>query len=257
MLRHGLRAAGCLSRIWPIVESVQRHLGRDETVWGLKYSPERLLGCELYFYNNADNPPGHPMAVTKLVEVLAPHVRVDSVLDESIPYFMCSVDFDVDDPQAGADDGFRIYVGTRETGRTPAGFSYRVKGDVLSAQNHYAFYYADRPEDLADVRGRLASSPRAGSEAHHRELLPEYLLPCRTVCYAVKPGHDGLYFSRVTTAQLTAFLSRHLEGPLKDLLSTHADEFAHLRWDLGFDYCIARDSDEPLRLPKMGVYGVV
>lgn len=253
-LRHGLRAAGLLDATWPVIEALRAHLGADQTVWGLKYTP-RGVSTELYFYNNRNNPPGHPMSTTRLAEVLRPYVRAEPVPDESRGYFMCSIELDAPSLARGESEGFRVYFGSGDKVRTPCGLSYRVRAARYELENHYAFYYADRPDEMRDLRARIAAAPRAGS-VHEAALLPESMFPCRTVCYAVKPRHDGLYFSRVTTAQLRSFLKEHSPGPLLDLLDAHADGFSHLRWDVGYDFELGARISGPLRFDKIGVYGV-
>jgi len=254
--RHGLRAAGQLEALWPLVERVRAHLGPEQTVWGLKYTPAGVR-TELYFYNNRNNPPGHPMQVGTLARVLEGQARFDSRLDESLPYFMCSLELDAAALAADTPLQFCVYVGSGDQKRTPSGFSYRVCGSEFRLENHYAFYYAARPDELADARARLTHSTRAGGPDHWRQLVPDYLTACRTICYAIKPRHDGLYFSRLSTDQLAQFLAEHLPEPFASLLDSHAGDLAHLRWDLGYDFCIPRDSTQPLTLDKIGIYGVL
>jgi hypothetical protein len=253
--RSTLRHAGQLEATWPLVEALKAHLGPDSTVWGIKYGP-RGVSSELYFYNNRGNPAGHPMQVTTLSRVLAPFIELEGAVDESLPYFMCSIGLDADVLARRRAEPFRIYLGTGERARTPGGFSYRLNQGSGVLENHYAFYYANKEADLADVRQRVAFSARAGGKAALPLLMPDYLLDCRTVCYAVKPDYDGLYFSRIRSAQLLRFLAEHLPGVLHDVLAGAASDFAQLLWDLGFDFRRNPESALPV-IEKIGVYGVV
>jgi hypothetical protein len=250
-----LRHAAQLEATWPLVEALRAHLGPDNTVWGIKYGP-RGVSSELYFYNNRANPAGHPMQVGTLARVLAPFIDIAGTVDETLPYFMCSIGLDVDVLVRRRPEPFRIYLGTGERGRTASGFSFRATQGSGVLENHYAFYYANQEKDLADARQRISHSPRAGGKAALAALMPDYLLDCRTVCYSVKPDYDGLYFSRLRTEQLLRFLAEHLPGTLHDVLSSAGSGFAHLLWDLGFDFRGGAAGQTPA-IEKIGVYGVV
>ena len=215
----------------------------------------RSVSSELYFYNNSGNPPGHPMQVSTLTRVLEPFIDIEGSVDETLPYFMCSIGLDDDVLARRRAEPFRIYLGTGERGRTASGFSFRANQGSGVLENHYAFYYAAKAQDLTDARQRLSNSPRAGDKSALPLLMPDYLLDCRTVCYAIKPDYDGLYFSRIGTEQLLRFLAEHLPGALHDVLSAAASDFAHLLWDLGFDFRRPASSKQP-SIEKIGVYGI-
>ena len=50
-------------------------------------------------------------------------------------------------------------------------------------------------------------------------------------------------------------VSRHGHAPLAALLREHERDFAHLVWDLGFDFCAA-PSAESLTIDKLGIHGI-
>lgn len=233
---------------WPILDALRRAPGPDETVWGLKLGPAGF-SVELYFYNFTANAPGNPASATTIANTLAEHLRFPTPVDERLPYFMCSFELDQRALITGEAPAWRLYFGSGDRGRTQCGFSYRVEPAGLVAENHYWFYKMAEPADKDDIHRRVAASPRAGAG-----LLPEALLDCYTACYAVKPNADGLYFSRISTAQLADWLGeRH--PALAALLRAEADRFAHLRWDLGFDFR-ARPGEAP-RIDKFAIHGVV
>ncbi|MEQ9319059.1 MAG: hypothetical protein RIF41_07855 [Polyangiaceae bacterium] len=254
LLRAMLRERGMLDGALPVIGALQEALGRDETVWGAKYGPSGF-SVELYFYNFTQNEAGNPKSVTALKEALAPSLRFGSALDESKPYFMCS--FEISEESLARGDGghFRIYCRTGDEARREAGFSYRVEGSELVLENHYWFYEAAKTEELEDAVRRVVASPRSGAKPCWSVLLPKYLRECHTICYAVKPRHDSLYYSRIRTGQLARFLSRHGHAPLAALLREHERDFAHLVWDLGFDFCAA-PSAESLTIDKLGIHGI-
>jgi hypothetical protein len=255
LLRHGLRASGLLEAAWPVCEALRRHLGPDETVWGLKEGPEGVT-LELYFYNFDENASGNPKSVTALSRALAPLLRFDSHADERLSYFMCS--FEIDAAALARHDGgsFRLYFGSGDRERRACGFSYRLRESELELENHYWFYKGDRPAEVEDAVRRVAASPRSGTRSAWRTLLPRYLRECFTICYAVKPKSDALYYARIDSGQLGRFLERHRPGALSAALRAHADDFAHLSWDLGFDFAAA-PSAETMVIHKLGVHGVL
>ena len=248
--RWALRKQGIVEAAWPAVEALRTHLGPDQTVWGVKWGPGGFTS-ELYFYNNRLNPPGHPMQVTTLTRVLRPWLAIDTVMDESLPYFMCSIDLDA--PSLASDAvGWHVYLGSGDKNRVQCGFSYLVHGHHHTLENHYWFYSPET--QLDDVKGRLHNSPRFINPAFER-LIPSYLLDCNTICVAVKPRHDCIYTARITTAQTRRFLEENGVDELAQLFSEHADDFAHLRWDLGYD--VRLDDDGKELIEKVGVYGVL
>ena len=99
---------------------------------------------------------------------------------------------------------------------------------------------------------------RSGGKKAWALLLPKSLRDdCFTICYAVKPWHDALYYSRISTAQLARFLKRHRPGPILDALEAHSGDFAHVNWDLGFDFAADRPRAESISINKIGIYGVL
>ena len=238
---------------WGVCARLREHLGEDETVWGFKLDGE-TPSLELYFYN-FEAEPGHDKSVSRLTELLAPLVTFDATLDESQPYFMCS--FELRPPALDRGGSFRIYVGSGDTERRECGFSYRVEQGALPVENHYWFYRAERPAELGDAIRRLKRSPRAGGQPCWGMLMPAYLRECFTICYAVKPRADGLYYSRITGEQLVTFLRKHRPGALPDMLAHHAEELAHLRWDLGFDFAASSPSAETITIDKLALHGVL
>jgi len=256
LFRFALRQAGWLDAVWPICETLQAALGPEQTVWGFKYGPQGF-GVELYFYNFSQNGPDNDKSVEKLRAILAPHLRFDAGVDEAARYFMCSFELTHQGLAEGRGEPFRIYVRTGDQGRQEAGFSYRVEPGAMVMENHYWFYKAADKTELEDAVRRVAHSPRTGTKQAWGTLLPRYLREdCTTICYAVKPRSDSVYYSRIGTPALARFLERHLPGPVAQALRAHDDDFAHVGWDLGFDYC-ARPSDARVALPKIGIYSVL
>ena len=88
----------------------------------------------------------------------------------------------------------------------------------------------------------------------YRVAADDHLTDCYTICFAVKAAADTLYFSRVTTRQARAAL-KSLWPPVSAILTAHADDFAHLRWDVGYDFTAPADALGTPVIQKVGLYG--
>ena len=248
--RFAMEEAGCWRAVSPVVAALRAALGPDEVVWGVKYGPAGF-SSEFYFYSNLLNPPGNQKSALRLRKVLDPFLRIKGSVPESARYFMCSLDFTPAQLKAGRVPEFKIYLGSEANGH--GGYSFLAAADGLRLENHYSFY--PLPAGREKVRDRLRYSARAGRRAG--ALLPAYLADCGTICYAVKPRCDALYFSRITTAQLERFLSENRPGPLQDMIAANRDGFSHLLWDVGFDFApVPGKTGGAAKTGKIGIYGI-
>lgn len=226
LLRHLLRAADRLDA-WPVVEACRALLGPEEVVWGVKLGAR--FQVELYFYNPTANAPGNPARVDRIAAALAPFGAFPALADESLPYFLVSFEVGL-----GGFSPWRLYLGTGERGRPPSGFSYRLEA-LPRFENHYQFYAAADAAQRADALGRIVRA------MHARGWDPGALLDCHTVCWAVKPHADGLYFSRLDTETLATGVAGLDEAGAE--LAAHlraTPGYAPLRWDLGLDFVAGR-----------------
>ena len=252
LLRHFLRARGLLDGVWPIVMRLREHLGDGQTVWGVKRDAAGRFGVELYFYNHCRNAPGSPMAVSRLAGVLRELIDIPDALDESLPYLMCSLELDAERLAARRSEGFRIYLPGVRTADGHDGISYIVSREGLIRENRYSFYQA--ATELPAVQARMATSLHGAAD--REALLPALFSRCYTICYAEKRTADALYFSRITTRQLRTFVRTYMPGPLSEALQAHRAEFAHLCWDVGYDFQ-RRPTASQSRIVKAGLYGFV
>jgi hypothetical protein len=256
LLRHLLRSSGLLDGAWPIVEAIRARIGPDQTVWGMKWGPSGAA-LELYFYNFVENGPGNRASAASLREAMAPLLGIEGAVDEQLPYFMCSFEIDAATLDRRRASPFRLYLRSGDRHRRECGFSYRAEAeDRQVLENHYWFYRASNVDELEDAILRVRSSPRSGGKKCWPILLPRHLRDCYTICYAVKPTHDGLYYSRISTLQLRTFLARHGKEDVAQVLEAHANDFAHVAWDLGFDFAAAPGA-ETLSIPKLAIHGCV
>jgi hypothetical protein len=130
--------------------------------------------------------------------------------------------------------------------------SYKLRGAELAFENTYSFH---RPElEIDEVLYRLRHSVHFRQGVHRLSaILPPELLRCGHVCVANKRRADALYFSRITTAQLSFAVDFFGLGAMPgDFVGDHEAELDHLLWDVGVDFVADGDA---LRIVKGGVYG--
>jgi len=243
-----LELAGLLGRVTPIVEALQRGLGRDMVVWGAKSDGERLF-WELYVYDPEKQEPNATVAGLK--ELLAPHLRIAPLVRESVPYMMVSFDIDEQTLDAGEVRELNLYLtGVDEH----AGRSYVVREGSMELANTYRFL---RPKlDVDSVLGLVESSTfvdYSDPRTLARVVIPE-LFACKRVCVAKKRKKDGVYYSGIDVDQLVFFLNRFAyPRELIELASLYADQLDHLYFDVGVDY--EQDASGAIHYPKTSFYG--
>ena len=253
LLRAILRERGLLDLSWPILAAIRDHVGSDETVWGAKFSPQGF-GLELYFYTYALGPRKRgKKAAGSLRRALEPLLAVKGAVDEASHYFMCSLDLDEEILRRRVAPGFRIYLNGGGRRQIQGGFSFLASSSGCRLENHY-WFYRGTSSGAGEVRNRLVASPRSG--ARSSAVFPPYLADCHTICYAVKPSHDGLYFSRLTGAQVARFLASHGYEPLARAFHGPQSSFSHLRWDIGYDFSKGAPDEAP-KIQKIGLYGLL
>ena len=252
LFRHGLRAEGWLDSVWPVCEALIEAVGPDKTVWALKYGADGP-GVEFYLYNNQANNPVGPLSVQPVAQALRKLGQFPQLCEERLPYFMWSFEVSPEGLSRGEFSPIRLYVSTGEDNREPGGFSYRLEGGRAVLENHYSFYRP--PRELADAKRRLERSPRSGRASVWPRLMPRYLCDCFTICYATKPSRDGLYFARIRSGQLARFLRATHKVELAQVLESHADDFSHSLWDLGFDFALDESAEVP-SIDKLAFHGI-
>ena len=252
LLRHFLRSHDMLERGWPIIERLQAHLGPGQTVWGIKVDAAGRTGIELYFYNHCSNAQGNPMSVSRLCAVLSDCIDIPAQLDESLPYIMCSLELDAERLHAGRSEGFRIYLAGQRSQDGHDGISYLVTDCELIRENRYSFFDASR--ELSQVEACMKQSLH-GSASRDVLLHPRFVR-CHTICYAEKRFSDALYFSRISTPMLGVFARAYLPPALAKTITDHTADFAHLCWDVGYDFQ-RRPTSPQCRITKAGLYGYV
>jgi hypothetical protein len=245
-----LDAAGLRASFREPVTALQRSLGTDQTVWGVKWDGARLF-WELYFYDpQRQNPAAR---LDSMSATLAPWLRVLPRVPETVPYMMASFDLSEETARAGRIEELNLYLtGEREH----AGRSYKVREAATELENTYRFFPAKLESDAILQLLRSSwfvdySDPRTLSKV----LIPE-LFACKKICVAKKRTCDAIYYSGISVDQLAWFLKRFAyPAALQSFVKEHAAALDHLYFDVGIDYRMGPSG--ALVYPKSSYYGTL
>jgi hypothetical protein len=266
--------AGMDERAFQLVRRIQEAIGLFRTVWGVKWLPaaphpleetpspqplspdksDTLGGClawEFYFYDYQRRE--REISITRVLEAIKPVVRGVVPVNESLPYFMFSLDVNGDLVTGKSDlDVVHMYIGNPGS-RVSSGIAYAVTAQQTKLENFYFFFDARRDLRPAAEKVLCSAHVDAARVDIDRILRPE-LRDCHTICVANKQGNDTAYFSGVNVDQLLTFL-RLLRYPaaIVTFVEQNRGKFDHLLYDVGFDYVAKGDE---LIVLKSGYYGV-
>lgn len=249
LLWHSLSVADASDAAHDTMRAVQAAAGRDATVFGVKLLGGQL-SWELYFYDPRKEDP--KVTATAMQQSLAPWLRIDAEVRESLPYFMWS--FNVGPGLAVGDvvPELNLYL-PEPVGQ--AGRSYRLAGRQLTFENTYTFLHPKKEihEVLARLRGCAFVDLTRVDLA--RLLLPE-LFSCNRICIARKREADAVYYSGLTVEQLLWFLERFgWPRALGDFAREHRARLEHLRFDVGVD--VRMGPDGQVQYPKASYYSTL
>jgi hypothetical protein len=242
--------AGVDERAYDIVDAIREGIGPFRTVFGVKRIDARLA-WEFYFYDYARRE--RQVSISRVLEAIRPLVRCDVRPQESLPYFMFSLDLDAELAAGRREmDVVHMYVGNPGSA-VSSGIAYAVRASGVTLENFYFFFDGER--QLNEAAGKICSSAHFDDTRLPVDavLLPQ-LRRCKTICVANKQTHDCVYFSGVDVSQLLHCLERlSYPQPLVSFVREHAGRLDHLLFDVGFDY---RMEAGGLRVLKSGYYGV-
>ena len=251
ILRRAAEIAACGDSYGALIASVQRAIGPFRTVWGVKWNGA-ALSSELYFYDYARLEREVPFA--SLRQAMKQHIAVSDCVDDSIPYFMVSVEAPMN-PGAFPHraNSVDLYIGNPGSA-VSSGICYELRPGAKELKNFYFFF--DRASAWEDIQAKLACSAQVPPvRMSFDDLLLPWLTDCRVVVVANKRNADALYFSGIDVDQLILFL-RHFRYPpaLIGYVETERNNFRHLQFDAGFDFRL--DAEGRLRVQKSGFYNV-
>lgn len=237
-------------RAFAIVDAIRENIGPFRTVFGVKLLPDRLA-WEFYFYDYRRRQ--REVSMSRVLQAMRPLVPCDIRPNETLPYFMFSLD--LDHQVAAGDHGLDVvhmYIGNPGS-TVSSGIAYAVRTDRTLLENFYFFF--DARTQLSEAAKKIASSAHLDdTQLPVETVLVPQLRRCQTICVANKQTHDCVYFSGIGIDQLLWFL-RHLGYPqsIIGFVGDNRGNLDHLLFDVGFDY---RMEGGVLRILKSGYYGV-
>lgn len=251
LLYHSFETTCADARMFDLVSAIRRAIGLSMTVWGLKYSRNKI-GWEFYFYDYRRRE--RESSMSRVIAAMEPFISVCNVpVNENYHYFMFSIDIDNDLVSGSRSlDEIHMYIGNPGS-TVSSGICYSRTGLGSRLENFYFFFDAKR--QLDDVQAKICCSAHIGAAVIDMDqiLWPE-LRECRTICMANKQQSDCIYFSGIHVDQLIFFL-RKLQYPaeLCAFVEDNRARLDHLQYDVGFDYRMAGDL---LTIEKSGYYGI-
>jgi hypothetical protein len=216
-----------------LTESLRAALGPFRSVWGVKWDG-RALSAEFYFYDYNRLERAAPFR--KIARAFAPIAEVAVPVNDGLPYFMTSLEL----PMAPHTRPLRvqnadIYIGNPGS-QVSSGICYEVSEAHTELKNFYFFF--DAKSDWDSIVAKAACSAQVPLlEFELDQVMPAYLRDCRVIVVANKRRHDAVYFSGIGIAQLIRFLKEFgYPASLIDYAEREERNFAHLSFDVGFDY---------------------
>lgn len=231
LLWQSLRHGGVYDSLEAPFRAVQRSLGADMTVWGVKWDGARLF-WELYFYDPQRE--DTTSRLPSLTRVLEPWFEVTPRPPDAVPYMMVSLDFSERTLDSGRIEEVNLYLAGE---RHHAGRSYRVRADGAELENTYRFFEAKPESDqIIELLRSSLFVDHSDERTLSKVLIPE-LFACKRICVAKKRTCDAVYYSGITVEQLSWFLGRFdYPREIRDFVKQHEAQFEHLYFDVGIDY---------------------
>jgi hypothetical protein len=233
-----------------MVDALREAIGPFRTVFGIKLVDGRLA-WEYYFYDYARRE--RSVSIGRVLEALRPFARCDIRPNESLPYFMFSIDIDSALARGARElDVVHMYLGNPGS-TVSSGIAYALRPAGSTLENFYFFFNAKTQRE--DAASKIFCSPHVDPATIRPEriLLPE-LRDCHTICVANKQRNDCVYFSGIDVDQLRWFLDRIGYPPeIQRMVRENRASLDHLLYDVGIDY---RIEDGEMRVLKSGYYGV-
>lgn len=250
LLYKSAEIAQCFDEYLTLTAGLRRSLGAFETVWGVKWNGE-ALGTELYFYDY--DRLARRFTLATIAEGLSPLLNVSITVDEKLPYFMTSLELPMKPGGMPARlHEADVYIGNPGSS-VSSGICYRRDAAGYELKNFYFFF--DRATEWDDILAKIACSAQLPATTPSlNEILPPFLRECEVIVVSNKRNADAIYASRVRASVLKRFLQwMSYPAALIEYLDENEDKFAHLLFDVGFDYTWA---DGALRIENSSFYNV-
>ncbi|MBT6723913.1 MAG: hypothetical protein HOB20_11835 [Planctomycetaceae bacterium] len=233
-----------------LTDSISQALGKFKTVWGVKWSGIEFE-WELYFYDYARR--DRKVSVTSLFHATQEALPLDPgiIIDETLPYFMFSIDFPPSSLTGNHIELVNLYLGNPGS-YVSSGLSYKLTKKGREFANLYSFFNPKKHQE--EITGKLESSAFGDPTRHLAQLHWQQLSECDTICIANKGSCDTIYYSGINVQQLLYFLNA-LDYPadLIEYLSLRRELYHHLLFDVGMDFIT---DSSGISLLKSGFYGI-
>lgn len=236
----------CRIEFYDLVTNLQRNVGVNRTVWGVKKADGRIW-WEFYWYNYRKG-----SALVSIPDVLKALGFTDSSLlgiRSRKPDSMFSIDVLPSFFENETLDHFYVYIpGYSNT----SGVNYLLNNKGFTLENHYTFF--NPLNDFEQIKSAIKRSIYLNFDEIqlHSILVPE-LIRCKSICISNKRNCDGIYYCGLNISQFLFFLKQYDYPPaLVDLVERHSSLLDHLEFDVGFDYKMVEDN---LQIVKSSYYG--
>jgi hypothetical protein len=250
MLFHSFDVMQTHERVFDLVRAIRERFGILRTVWGVKQLG-REIQWEFYFYDYRKRE--RERSITRLLDIVKPLVSCEIKANESLDYFMFSIDIDKDLISGAANlEEVHMYIGNAGS-TVSSGICYSVTPAGTRLENLYFFFDAKTQMDLIIDKIFCSAYVDITKINLDRILWPE-LRGCRVIVVANKQGNDAVYFSRINVDQLIFFMKR-MDYPeeLIFYVEENRAKLDHLQFDVGYDYKMKGDQ---LEILKSGYYGI-
>ena len=247
LLYESFDALGVDRGFFDLVPRLRQAIGEFHTVFGIKQQGEQTR-WEFYFYDYRRRE--RERSLSRVLEALRPLVPSAIVPNESIFYFMFSLDITAGLFARGVEEA-HVYIGNPGSS-VSSGICYSLTPARTRFENIYFFF--DARTQLQEAAAKIACSAQIdSSRIPLDEILRPELRNCRTICVANKQESDCVYFAGIGFDQFLFFLK---ELRYRDSLVAYVEEnrslLDHLEFDVGIDY---RMDGDKLTVLKSGYYG--
>lgn len=224
---------------------IQKYLGINQSVWGLKKAGENY-SWEYYFYYPNQNP-------RKRVNQLMPFFNQFSNEDINYPlegkhnYFMWSIDIDPNQSEFG---GIDLYMGREGFGRS---FCWKPQSDQLEYKNTYQFFKHAKDDSRPEVISTFKKAcEKELKKLPSKQILRDDLIKATQIsyCLAKKPSTCCVYYSGIDVDTLIKWMTDfNYDSQLIKAIKGKKKDLAGLLFDVGYDF-----DSKTEKIGKSGIY---
>ena len=212
-----------------LIASIKSTIGINKTVWRVK-NIDNVLEWEFYFYNY--NKKDKELTITNVLKFLEIFFIVDINVDESLDYFVFSIDISKNVLLKKELDYINLYI---EDPYMQSGKSYLVNKSGTNLENNY-FFYAGNDMSSAIDRLKTSSTILDFNQIKLDDVIwPE--LDCKIIWIANKQKTDSLYYAGINVHQFLFFLEKlNYPDVIVSFVKNNIHLLDHLKYDVGIDF---------------------